>query len=51
MAPSIFLEKDFAKILNDNNGYGYMFIDRIRERVWYGLVYDNVDVDVFYCPY
>jgi len=27
-----------------------MFIDRIRERGWYGLVYNNTSVDVYYCP-
>ena len=50
MAPSVFPEKEFAKILNDNNEHGYIFIERIRERGWYRLVYDNIDVDIFYCP-
>ena len=29
---------------------GHVFLDRIRERHWFELVYDNTDVDVFYCP-
>ena len=27
-----------------------MFIHRIRERGWYRLVYENTEVDVYYCP-
>ena len=50
MAPSIFAEKDFSKIVNDVNGYGYVFLDSIRERHWYDLVYDNSESDAFYCP-
>jgi len=50
MALIIFLEKDFFKIFNDVHGYGTVFLDRIRERQWYGLVYDNSDVDTFYYP-
>ena len=50
MVPSIFPDKDFSSILNDNNEYGYMFMEKIRERGWYGLVYTNVVVDVLYCP-
>jgi len=50
MAPSIFLEKDFSWIFNDVNGYGRIFLDRIREQNWYELVYDNSNVDAFYCP-
>ena len=34
----------------DVNGYEIVFIDRIRKSYWYGLVYDNVDSDVFYYP-
>jgi len=49
MALSIFLEKNFSRILNDLNGYGHVFVDHIGERWWYRLVYDNTDVDVFYC--
>ena len=41
MAPSILVEKDFSRILTDMNGYGHVCLDRIRERNWYGLVYDN----------
>ena len=26
------------------------FLDRIRERPWYNLVYDNSESDAFYCP-
>jgi len=26
-----------------------MFVDRIQEQGWYGLVYGIVDVNVFYC--
>ena len=50
MAPTIFAEKDFSKIFNDIHCYGTVFLDRIRERQWYGLVYNNFDVDIFYCP-
>ena len=50
MAPSIFSEKDFGKILCDSNGYGHMFLDRIRAWDWYNLVYDNSENDAFYCP-
>jgi len=50
MAPTIFLEKDFSRILNDIQGYEIVFLDRIRERQWYGLVYENSDGDTFYCP-
>ena len=49
MAPSIFSE-DFSRILNDVNGYGHVFLDRIRERHWYDLVYDNSESNAFYCP-
>ena len=48
MAPSLFPKKDFSRTLNDSNGYGHLFIDRIRGRGWDGLVYDNTD-NVFYC--
>jgi len=34
--------------LSDVNGHEHVFIDRIRKRHWYNLVYDNTDVDVFY---
>ena len=27
-----------------------MFLDQIRERQWYGLVYDNTNLDVYCCP-
>jgi len=50
MAPSIFQEKDFSRTLSDLNGYGQIFIDCIKKREWYTLVYDNTNVDVFYCP-
>jgi len=50
MAPTIFQEKYFSRILNDINGNGHVFVDRIREQNWYTLVYDNTDVDVFYYP-
>jgi len=46
----IFAEKDFSRIFSDVNQFGYTFIDRIRDRNWYTLVYDNSDYDVFYCP-
>ena len=44
MAPTIFLAKDFSRILNDVQGYGTIFLDRIREKQWYDLAYDNSDV-------
>ena len=50
MAPTIFAEKDFSKILTDVNQYGHVFIEKIRERNWYTLVYDNINLDLFYCP-
>ena len=27
-----------------------MFLDQIRGRQWYGLVYDNTNLDAYYCP-
>ena len=50
MALIIFAEKDFSRIFNDILGYDTMFLDRNRKRQWYGLVYDNTDLDAFYCP-
>ena len=34
----------------DVHGYGTIFLDRIKERNWFGLVYDNEDGDAYYCP-
>ena len=50
MAPSIFAEKDFSRILSDVNGYEHLFLDRIRERNWYALVYDNSEYEAYYSP-
>ena len=50
MASSIFTEKYFSRILSDINGYGHVFLDRIRERNWYSLVYDNSEFEAYYCP-
>ena len=50
MAPTIFAEKHFFRILTVVNGYRIVFIDRIRKGQRYGLVYDNADSDAFYCP-
>ena len=50
MTPSIFAEKEFFRILSVTNGYGHVFLDRIRDRNWYGLVYDNSEFDAYYCP-
>ena len=50
MAPTIFVEKDFSRILTDVNQCDHVFIDRIRERNFYTLVYDNTDFNSFYCP-
>ena len=50
MAPSIFTKNDFSCIFNSVNGYGHVFLDRIRERNWYELIYDNTNIDVFYYP-
>jgi len=50
MAPSIFAEKDFSRIFSDVNGYGHIFLDRIREWNWYELVYDNSDHEAYNCP-
>jgi len=49
MAPSIFAEKDFSRILTDTNGYDHVFLERIREINWYSLVYDNSEFDAYYC--
>ena len=48
MALSIFPEKNFARIFTDIHGYGTNFLDYIRERNWFGLVYDNEDGDAYY---
>ena len=50
MAPTIFAEKDFSRILSDINGYGLVFLDRIREWNWFTLVYDNSEYEAYYCP-
>ena len=50
MAPVICAEKDFSRIFNDIHGYGTVFLDRIRKRQWCGLVYNNTDLDTYYCP-
>ena len=50
MAQTIFAENDFSRILNTVNGYGIVFLDRVRERQRYGLVYDNSKYDAYYCP-
>jgi len=34
----------------DVNGYGTIFLDQIRERNLFGLVFDNEDGDAYYCP-
>ena len=43
----IFPEKDFSRIFSDVHGYGTVFLDQIRERQCYGLVYDNTDLDAY----
>ena len=50
MAPTLFSEKFFSRILMDVNRYGTVFMDHIRDRHLYGLVYNNEDGDAFYCP-
>ena len=50
MAPSIFTEKDFSRILTNRNEYGHVFFDRIKERNWYGHVHDNSEFDAYNCP-
>jgi len=45
MAPTIFAEKDFSRILSDVNGYGHMLLDKIREWNWFTLVYDNSEYE------
>jgi len=45
-----FAEKDFSRILTNTNGYVHVFLDRIRERNWYGHVYDNSEFDAYYYP-
>jgi len=48
MAPVIFAEKDFSRIFSDVHGYSTVFLDHIREKQWYGLVYNNTDLDAYY---
>jgi len=50
MAPSIFAEKDFARLFSDIHGYDHIFLDRLREWNWYTLVYNNFDYEAYYCP-
>jgi len=50
MAPTIFTEKNFVRVFMDVHGYGTIFLDRIRKRNWFGLVYDNKHSDMYYCP-
>ena len=50
MAPLIFAEKDFSRILSDVNIYGHIFLDRIRAWDWYALIYDNSDREAYYYP-
>jgi len=50
MAPTVFAEKNFASVFIDVHGYGTIFLDRIREKNLFGLVYDNEDGDAYYCP-
>ena len=47
IAPTIFAEKNFVRIFMDVNNYGTIFLDRIREWNWFGLVYDNEDSNVY----
>ena len=49
MAPTIFAEKDFSRILSNVSGYGHVFFDRIREWNWSTLIYDNYEYEAFYC--
>jgi len=46
----LFVERDFSKLLNDQGGYGHIFVDLIHAWNWYSLVYDNNDNDAYYCP-
>ena len=50
MAPTIFTEKDFFRILSDINRHGHVLLDRIREWNWFTLVYDNSEYEAYYCP-
>ena len=50
MAPTIFAEKNFSRILSDVNGFGHVFLDRIREWNWFTLVYDSSEYEAYYCP-
>ena len=50
MAPVIFAEKVFLRIFDDIHGYETVFSDQIRESQWYRLVYDNTDLNAYYCP-
>ena len=49
MAPTIFAEKDFSRIFSDINGYGHVFLNRIRVWNWFILVYDNSEYEAYYC--
>ena len=46
MAPTIFAEKNFARIFTDIQNYGTIFLERIKEGNCFGLVYDNEDGNV-----
>jgi len=48
MALVIFAEKDFSRIINYIHGYGTIFLDHIKKRQWFGLVYNNTDLDAYY---
>ena len=50
MAPIIFAEKDFSRILSDITGYGHVFLDKIKQWNWFTSVYDNLEYEVDYCP-
>jgi len=50
MALIVFSEKDFSWLFSDVNGYGHVFLDRIREWNWNTLVYDNSEYEAYYCP-
>jgi len=50
MAPTIFAEKNFARSFTDIHGSCTIFLDHIRERNWFGLVYDNEDGNAYYSP-
>ena len=50
ITPPSLLKRILLGFVLDIHGYGTIFLDRIRERNWFRLVYDNEDGVAYYCP-